>query len=617
MQTQRLSRTQARQSQRTLLQLSTDKLERLCRALGYEHLAPKAARALEQMSSGWGALPILTVPYWPSDITDDGTPVEFSVVLGGAQPELRLLVEPQQLPGDLQSNWQAGLKLTETLAVEQGASTRRFEEIRRLFAPDPAQSARFSIWHSVAYGASGETSVKVYLNPAIAGREEAPSRVQQALDALGMSAAWSFLSEHVGTLGDYVYFALDMADTDSARVKVYAAYDARHVQEVDRRLAAAGMSSPGELAAWVESLTGGRAEPDSRPLQVCYSFWSGSAAPGATLYVPIRSSCNSDADALARTKGLLPLGDAAALERSVQAMIDRPLSAGRGMITYVARRVAADDPRVTIYLSPELYSVAATRPHDGAEVRTSMIRGLHTGHGAGAPPVSFARVLNVIEARRNELSAHPFLQHLRSAYGSLEEVQRISSRVAFFVMCFQDVLRLVYQLTSDPFLKRLAHTHALEDKGHDRWYLNDLQRLGATVELRDVFSPEGEAIRDVAYTQISDVMRSADDHARLAVVLALEAAGGEFFQSMIQFVERQKRSAGLMYFARKHQQVEQSHDVLAEEAQNELASLSLRPEAVPEVLAVVDRTFESMVSLADRLLAELPARGGVGRKGAA
>ncbi|HYO74676.1 MAG TPA: tryptophan dimethylallyltransferase family protein, partial [Archangium sp.] len=38
-------------------------------------------------------LPAGNAPRWPSDITDDGTPFEFSLAIDGEEPELRFLIE--------------------------------------------------------------------------------------------------------------------------------------------------------------------------------------------------------------------------------------------------------------------------------------------------------------------------------------------------------------------------------------------------------------------------------------------------------------------------------------------------------------------------------------------
>jgi hypothetical protein len=529
---------------------------------------------------------------------------------------LRLLIEPQLLPASLESNWRAALEVNELLSRDHGAELGRFQRIQALFAPQTADVARFSFWHSAALGAGGHTAFKAYLNPAIAGAAGGPFRVRTALEELGLADAWSSLAECVGDAGQFLYFSLDLAPADVARVKVYAGYDPARVGDLVRGLRGAGIADAKNLEHWVAALTGGSTPLDGRGLQVCYAFRAGSQRPSVTLYVPVRSFCANDREALTRACAFLKPGAAQALTQGVERMAGRRLEQGRGLITYVALRSSSEGTGVTAYLSPEVYAIAAARPvfHQREERRHSGI--LARGSLQSTTAISFSAVLSAIEQRREALAGHPFLTYLRSESGTLEDVQCIAGRIAFFVMCFQDVLRLVHSTTADPLLKRLAKVHQSEDSGHDNWYLHDLERFGISVDLRDLFSAQTALTRDVAYTQISDVLRATDDCSRLGVVLALEAAGREFFQGIIDFIERQKRAAGLLYFARRHQRIEQNHDMFKGDAQDELAAVSVTPGSLTEILDVVERTFESMTRLADDLLQQLLQRGSTGTAGA-
>jgi DMATS type aromatic prenyltransferase len=584
------------------------KLDRLCEGLGCGHFRDRAVSILNDMSVGWRALPARTAPYWPSDITDDGTPVEFSVAMSDAGTELRLLVEAQQFPVSLQSNWRAGLALNQRLAEKYAADLSRFDQICAIFAPAPNDRGRFALWHSAAMD-SHQTMFKVYVNPQITGAVRAPSLVKAALNELGMQHAWSFLSEYVLGLGEFVYFSLDLSARADARVKVYAVYPATDLEPLARSLGKSRLARPEQVVDWVTALTGARPALDERGIQVCYSFRAGHAQPSMTLYVPVRSHCSDDAEALQRANRFLSPRSGDMLSQAIRSFAGRPLETGRGLITYVALRAGAMGPRVTVYLSPEIYAIGSTRPAPGDDdvaPAVSLIRELNPE--VRASPQSFATVLTLIDAQRQILAQHDFLTRLRSPGGTLDEVRLISGRVAFFVMCFQDLLRLVHSTTTDPFLKALSKTHELEDAGHDDWYLQDLRQLGVGMSMRELFSREARAVRDVVYTQISDVLRARTDCARVAVVFALEAAGAEFFESMIGFVEEQGSAAGLSYFARRHQRVEQSHDVFEEHAQQQLSALPLDGDAFQEVLEVVQRTFGTMRSLADHLLLELNNR---------
>ena len=585
--------------------LTMSKLARLCEGLNCSHLTEQAGRFMDLVCGGWSELPAQARPYWPSDITDDGTPIEFSVACDADKVELRLLAEAQRLPGTLLSNWDEGLNVNRRLVTEHGANLDRFNRVSSIFAPSASDAARFALWHAVALG-QGSPGFKAYLNPRIKGSGSAPDLVENALRALSMPDAWKFLRDQDAPAGEFVYFSLDLLAAEQARVKVYAAYDLSDVEALAGGLERAGLSTGRQIMEWTTSLAEATPALDNRGIQVCYSFRSRRDKPEMTLYVPVRNHCANDAEALERAIRFVPPACRDTLMNAVRKLAGRELDAGRGLITYVALRPGPSGARTTLYLSPEIYAIAAPRP-DHSELkgvrRHSGVRQLFPGQIHEAMP--FGEVMKIVEARRSSLAVHPLLTWLRSYEGSLADVQRIAARVAFFVMSFQDVLRLVRMTTTDPFLSGLAADHEQEDLGHDRWYLQDLERLGVKVTLRELFSKEASAIRDIAYTQISDVLSSRSDCSRLGVVLALEAAGAEFFESMIRFVERQNRSNGLSYFARRHQRVEQSHELLADEAQARLAAMPVDVSEVPEVLAVVERTFATMVSLADHLLVEL------------
>src|SRR5579864_6653899 len=86
-------------------------------------------------------------------------------------------------------------------------------------------------------------------------------------------------------------------------------------------------------------------------------------------------------------------------------------------------------------------------------------------------------VEHVISSGAAKFSQHPFLKRLEST-GTIENIHVMARCVTFYVFCFQDMLRLVRERISDPRLKEVARTHELEDKGHDKWFLADLQRFG-------------------------------------------------------------------------------------------------------------------------------------------
>jgi hypothetical protein len=219
---------------------------------------------------------------------------------------------------------------------------------------------------------------------------------------------------------------------------------------------------------------------------------------------------------------------------------------------------------------------------------------------------NMAHVQALIDDRRLAFARHDFFR-LLDGQGSIDQVKRIIPRMAFFVMTFQDVLRLAFERTKGDELRQMTLSHHLEDRGHDLWYLSDVQELGLSLDIAWMYSNEHQLTRDVAYGQIAEVMSAESDSTRLAVTLALEATGAEFFGRVIGFLERVQCGVSLNYFARRHQQIEASHEVFEDESQRRLAQIAVTPEAAREVERAVERTFAGMSELASDLAGHLRA----------
>ena len=184
----------------------------------------------------------------------------------------------------------------------------------------------------------------------------------------------------------------------------------------------------------------------------------------------------------------------------------------------------------------------------------------------------------------------------------------MAQSLTFWVLSFQDILRLGGTLVTDPRLVPLARTHAEEDAGHEQWFLSDVELLGAARDLRWVFSHEHTTVRDISYRVVSEVLSARDDRARVAVLLSLDAIGGLFFGLVVSRLEQLGLDEGLQYFARSHQEVEENHEVFEADAHLKLMNIELPEEHVEDVLGAVRRTFAALCALADELDLQMSAR---------
>lgn len=605
--------------QETFITNGSARLRLLCNAVGFdEQRTDEMLGLFAELLSPWGNRPIGASMPWRSDIGEEGTPYEFSLALSDGVPEVRIMVEAQGEEGTLRSNLDAAYETVVRLARKFGLSLERFEAIQDLFLPeDPV--GRYALWHAAVVRPNKPLFMKLYLNPKVRGESFAPAIVEEALDRLGFAAAWPSVVAACKRGSDkdtLKYFSLDLTPEDPGRVKVYVYHHDARPEDIEAVASLARIYTPGAVTAFCQAITGVKGIFPGAPLASCLTFTQSDSRPEVTsTYIPFLGHVPNDLEASDRIRGFLEQrgGDVRNFDRALGAVSTRSLSRRAGMLSYASLRNGDGPPRVTVYLNPELYTHSTHSSElPGRPARLhSDIRQLQLGTSRH-PAMSFAQAQSSISDHQAELAEHAFFAHLNQR-GSFEDIRAIAPRVAFFVMCFQDVIRLVPRLTTDPQLQHIGRIHEREDKGHDLWFLQDLQRFGVTCDVETLFADEHASVRDIVYGQIADLMRAKSDWARLGLVLALEAAGTEFFANLIALLERTGRTQGLKYFARSHQRVEQSHEIHGESSESLLASLTLSPEALAEVLTVVDRTFMAMSKLADDLLAHVTMQTNVAR----
>jgi hypothetical protein len=210
-------------------------------------------------------------------------------------------------------------------------------------------------------------------------------------------------------------------------------------------------------------------------------------------------------------------------------------------------------------------------------------------------------VKDLIAARQEIFRGHPFFVRFESG-ASFDAVMAFAPHMMFWVMAFQDILRLNNELIQDRALRKIAVHHRREDAGHDAWFLDDLRALGA--HDRDVsllFGPEHAATRAAAYGLVSEVYRATDDRVRLALVLTIESAGHAFFERVAPYVEQEGHAQRLRYFAPSHLAVELAHSVFSDEATRLIDELVLPENVRAESYEMVERVFHAFIAMFDAL----------------
>ncbi|MPY44085.1 tryptophanase [Streptomyces phyllanthi] len=366
--TSRLDDRRTRGAQ-TLGGFTAGQLRRLCQVSDLDQSdAETYANVLTESLGAVAERPLHLPPPSPSFLSDDRTPVEFSLSFRpDAAPALRVLLEPGYGAGSLAETGRTGLRVIRAMARSWGFATDQLDSLEDLFFP-PDPQGPLALWCALELRPGGVPKVKVYLNPAASGPDRAAGTVREALDRLGHRQAFATLPPADG----YPFLALDLGDWEAPRVKVYVTHHGL------RAAAASGLCrmDPGPDSQTMEDfirLAGGfgdgtygpgaprEARFAGRPVLTCHSFTRTTGAPsGFTLHVPVRDYVRHDGEALERATAVLRRHgmDPAPLTRSLDAVTSRRPQDGVGLIAYVAlAHEQGRPPRVTTYISSEAYEV--------------------------------------------------------------------------------------------------------------------------------------------------------------------------------------------------------------------------------------------------------------------
>src|SRR5690606_19698152 len=138
------------------------------------------------------------------------------------------------------------------------------------------------------------------------GSEHALELLEEALARLGLAAAYPRVLREAARRGpaldELVYFSLDLAKRDGARVKVYFRHHHASAEDAERVIGGIGGAAAGEVTGFCETILGSRGPYIARPLVSCWSFAQGAEPSGATMYAPVAYYAHDDAEASARIR---------------------------------------------------------------------------------------------------------------------------------------------------------------------------------------------------------------------------------------------------------------------------------------------------------------------------
>ncbi len=214
-------------------------------------------------------------------------------------------------------------------------------------------------------------------------------------------------------------------------------------------------------------------------------------------------------------------------------------------------------------------------------------------------------VQDYIASKQREFNDHPFFGMLEQM-GSLREISAFVPGLTFWVMAFQDILRLNEERVADPVLKKVARHHRLEDAGHEQWFLHDRNYICSmdsnSADLNGLFGREVRWARDPAYAIMAEVYKSDSDWLNIVLLLVMESSGHVFFERIVKQMQAIGEDQNLKYFASSHLKVELAHALFDDDMERKLYAEPLPVNIREDALRLVDRCYGAFGSMFDGLM---------------
>lgn len=210
-----------------------------------------------------------------------------------------------------------------------------------------------------------------------------------------------------------------------------------------------------------------------------------------------------------------------------------------------------------------------------------------------------------IDGKQKEFANHPFFDVL-SRMKSLKEFDYFVPELTFWVMSFQDVLRLNEERITDPKLKVIARHHRMEDAGHELWFLHDRSYLShnesTDVDIRWLFGKDTRPMRDPAYALLAEIYKSESEWLNIALLFVVESSGHVFFEKVADQVDKTGEEHKLKYFCRSHLDVELSHGLFEVDEEHTLYAAPLPEKIRHDAIQLVDRCYDDFNKMFDGLV---------------
>jgi hypothetical protein len=220
------------------------------------------------------------------------------------------------------------------------------------------------------------------------------------------------------------------------------------------------------------------------------------------------------------------------------------------------------------------------------------------------------RVMATLSKRSAEYAQAPLFDFLRDT--SIPARARLSFApcVAHFVMSFADLYADV--LCEEPAQNKyqeLVNVHTREDENHWRWFLADLEKLGAdprvlfSDSLKFVWGTHTRQMRLLTYHMCRLGFR-VDPLQKLVLVHCIEAAGKVTVDNVAKVGREfsEQTGARLVYFGPHHSDTESEHTLEEGDTRAMIEGIELDAAQAEHFSAIVDETFQYFTAFSNEML---------------
>jgi hypothetical protein len=178
-------------------------------------------------------------------------------------------------------------------------------------------------------------------------------------------------------------------------------------------------------------------------------------------------------------------------------------------------------------------------------------------------------IIRIINEGRSKMADNEFIHCLNSDTLPFEEKMNCVPAMAFFVMGFKDLMRIIrYQNPKNDFEKAI-NRHSEEDGNHWEWFLQDIQKLklrnmggiNGVETLETLWDDDFIPVRDTLYKVAHFIHKYPYAEYRLLMIEVLEISHEVWAVHMSKQVQKAGLYEQLSYFGRRHQDAEHSHEM--------------------------------------------------------